>query len=375
MAHTTTKWGFIVPDETDTDDVPSWLDQLADQLDVTITGFKADTLANRPSGAGIIDGLLFWDTTNGAFYLGHGGTWHALQSTPGVVGNLTTIGWGDAPALGDPAQGWAPIGHRHGNQANPITAHLASGDPHTQYALDTDFVPRDLAASEQRALRIMTPGATGPSLRRTGAVNVTSTNLAAMTAILPAVAAGRKAVIKSIVLTNTSAVDSYVSLAGDSNNASQFVAAIPVAGKSTIAIDCALVLDAGKGLFAASAGAGTTPINATVAYCDIAAAELPTLYSWTTGLQGGGAVVDVVAPGVPVVLSSMMIGNTSAVDQSVWIGIFGSGHFSELVVPANGLAIIDTPLYFTAGGKLQAQNVTAGGNWVSITTSGYPAQS
>jgi hypothetical protein len=147
MSHVTTKWGFIVPDETDADDVPYWLDQLADQLDANITGFKADTWANRPAGAGLIDGLVYWDTTNGAFYLVYGGTLHAIQSAAGAVGDITTVGWGDAPALGTPAKGWSPSDHRHGSQANPITAHLAAGDPHGQYALDTD-IPTAVSASQ-----------------------------------------------------------------------------------------------------------------------------------------------------------------------------------------------------------------------------------
>lgn len=139
MSHTTTKWGFIIPDETDTDDVPSWLEQLADGIDVTIAGFKADTYANRPNTpATLIDGLFFWATDTGALYVVQGGALKALQVSFGDTAHTTTAAFGDVASAGNGTDGAAPISHRHGMPANPVTAHVAAGDPHSQYALDTD---------------------------------------------------------------------------------------------------------------------------------------------------------------------------------------------------------------------------------------------
>lgn len=138
MSHTTTKWGLIVPDETDTDDVPSWLDQLATKIDATITGWKADTWANRPVGAGLIDGLVFWATDQGLLYITQGGALHVISPPIGLVGDISSSNFADAAAAGATGR-FADAAHRHAREANPLTAHLAAGDPHPQYALDTDI--------------------------------------------------------------------------------------------------------------------------------------------------------------------------------------------------------------------------------------------
>lgn len=149
MSTTTTKWGLIVPGETDTDDVPYWIQQLANKLDVTIAGFKADTWANRPLGAAAIDGLIFWATDQGNFYLCFGGTLHGINPQVGVVGDITTSAFADVPAAGASGR-LADAAHRHGREANPITAHLSAGDPHSQYAFDTDVSSASTTAASDR---------------------------------------------------------------------------------------------------------------------------------------------------------------------------------------------------------------------------------
>jgi len=140
MSHTTTKWGLIIPDETDADDVPSWIGQLADKLDITITGWKADTWANRPTGAALIDGLIFWATDQGQMYLTYGAALHGISPPVGLVGDITVSGFADAAVAGASGR-FADAAHRHGREANPVTAHVAAGDPHPQYAFDTDLAP------------------------------------------------------------------------------------------------------------------------------------------------------------------------------------------------------------------------------------------
>jgi hypothetical protein len=58
----------------------------------------------------------------------------------------TTAAFGDAAAAGADLTKAAPVLHKHGMPANPITAHEAAGDPHLQYALDSDLTTHAAAA-------------------------------------------------------------------------------------------------------------------------------------------------------------------------------------------------------------------------------------
>lgn len=138
MSLNTAKWGLTYPQETDADDVPVWLQTIAAQLDTLITGWHApDTWANRPTGAAITDGLFFWATDQGQFYVGQGGVLRPITVTYGATGDITTAAFGDAPSAGATGR-VADAGHRHGQPANPVTAHVSAGDPHPVYAFDTD---------------------------------------------------------------------------------------------------------------------------------------------------------------------------------------------------------------------------------------------
>lgn len=53
-------------------------------------------------------------------------------------GTPTTQLFGDAAAQGT-TDGFARVDHKHGMPADPVTAHVAAGDPHTVYALESAF--------------------------------------------------------------------------------------------------------------------------------------------------------------------------------------------------------------------------------------------
>src|SRR4051794_40587519 len=116
----TAKWAIPYPQETDPDDPPVHIQQLAAALDIVITGWAADTWANRPIGAAIKDGLFFWAVDQGTIYVGQGGTLHALGAGVGVNGDVTTAAFGDAPVMGATGK-YADAIHRHGMPANPVT--------------------------------------------------------------------------------------------------------------------------------------------------------------------------------------------------------------------------------------------------------------
>lgn len=134
----TVKWALPYPEDTDPDDVPAHIQALADALDLIVTGWASDTWANRPVGAAIKDGLFFWAVDQGVIYVGQGGVLRTIGTPAGATGDLSTIAFGDAPAMGASGK-YADAVHRHGAPANPVTAHVAASDPHPAYALDTDL--------------------------------------------------------------------------------------------------------------------------------------------------------------------------------------------------------------------------------------------
>jgi hypothetical protein len=155
---TTAKWAIPYPEETDPDDPPAHFEQIAAALDVTLTGWAApDTWANRPTGAAVKDGLFFWAVDQGQFYVGQGGALHPLTVTFGAGGDITTAAFGDGPAAGGTGR-VADAGHRHGMPANPVTAHVALGDPHPLYALDTDLAAASVNSSPRYTRQLMMMG-------------------------------------------------------------------------------------------------------------------------------------------------------------------------------------------------------------------------
>ncbi|HEU5046078.1 MAG TPA: hypothetical protein VFT75_18305 [Nocardioidaceae bacterium] len=145
----TTNWGLVVPDsDTDPDDVPTQVGDLADQLD-TFLSVLSGTYANRPASTvaspGIVGRLYFvtgGGTNSGALYRDNGTGWDLLNGAAYGVGStadVTTLGWGDTPSVGTAAKGWAAADHDHGTPANPVTAHVAATNPHPQYELAADM--------------------------------------------------------------------------------------------------------------------------------------------------------------------------------------------------------------------------------------------
>lgn len=59
--------------------------------------------------------------------------------------DVSTQAFGDAAATGT-SQEVARGGHKHAMPADPVTAHVGAGDPHTQYALDSDLATHAGAA-------------------------------------------------------------------------------------------------------------------------------------------------------------------------------------------------------------------------------------
>lgn len=131
---TTTKWSFPYPEGSDADDVPTAMQSLADALDVKIVGWSANTWANRPIGADIKDGLIFWATDLGLFYICYNGSLQTVGRPLGTSQDITTIAYGADPGAGGSGR-TADAAHRHGAPSNPVTAHNAAADPHTGYLL------------------------------------------------------------------------------------------------------------------------------------------------------------------------------------------------------------------------------------------------
>ena len=98
----------------------------------------------------------------------HAATSHGGSPDWAEDADITTASFGDAPlaAAGTEA---APAGHRHGMPANPITAHLAAGDPHSQYATDTDLTTHAGAADPHPGY--LTPAEGAAAYEPTGAVS------------------------------------------------------------------------------------------------------------------------------------------------------------------------------------------------------------
>jgi hypothetical protein len=91
------------------------------------------------------------------FYVDAGGVEHAVGGTAGggnhaithadggadelVEGSFapSTQAFGDVASVGADTAKAAPRLHLHGMMADPVPAHVAAGDPHTQYATNTEF--------------------------------------------------------------------------------------------------------------------------------------------------------------------------------------------------------------------------------------------
>lgn len=220
--------------------------------------------------------------------------------------------------------------------------------------------------------QIMRPGGPVPGMRR-ASVAIASTNPAAQTQLLVA-PVSKRWLVKSVIITNPTAGIITVTMAGQANGNYSFLFQVPIASQTSLSIPMALVLNdnAGVGLFAAASAAG---LIATVNYGPLHDSELPQQLTIAYGVQGGAARADMVAVTPAFVITWIMICSTAGVAANpIYYGVQGT-HVADLVVPANGLAVIDDPLYLNPGDTFSAQNFSAAGNWVSVTAGGYPALS
>jgi hypothetical protein len=133
---TTTRWDLPVPNQdSDPDEVPTHMGDLADAIDALMAAFLHGPYSSLPA-AGNPDTYYYVDsggTNQGALYRDNGATWDRVNldlNTSGAA--ITTAAFGDAPAAGSSSAA-AKADHRHGMMANPLTAHLAASDPHPQY--------------------------------------------------------------------------------------------------------------------------------------------------------------------------------------------------------------------------------------------------
>jgi hypothetical protein len=139
----TQKYSLLVPsDDNDTDDVPTHVGGLADQLDGLITSFTDGPSSSRPA-PGILNRYYFVSsgTGRGLLYRDTGTAWDLANAIAGSTSDVSTAGYADTPSIGTPSKGWAPADHVHGSQSNPVIAHVAASNPHPQYAdVDTGWL-------------------------------------------------------------------------------------------------------------------------------------------------------------------------------------------------------------------------------------------
>lgn len=95
------------------------------------------TFASRPAPG--VRGRYYFATDQGLVYRDDGAAWWLVGSPPSQSGDVTTAAFSDTAALGSSGR-FADAQHRHGMPANPVVAHTALPDPHSQYALDTDLI-------------------------------------------------------------------------------------------------------------------------------------------------------------------------------------------------------------------------------------------
>lgn len=127
-----------------------------EQLENLVAIDLQGTLAARPAAG--IRGRYYYATDNGIVYRDNGATWTSTVAAGPIAGDTTTQAFGDAASNGSSGRS-ADAQHRHGMPANPVTAHVAAGDPHPAYALDTDLAASQRATPARYAPRFLLMGA------------------------------------------------------------------------------------------------------------------------------------------------------------------------------------------------------------------------
>lgn len=227
----------------------------------------------------------------------------------------------------------------------------------------------DIAGAEGRLHRIMDPGVTAASLKR-----VTFDPIATTGSTLLTVPAGRKYVVKSLMLSNFDTVERQVSLAaGPAGNAFTLVYQMNIPSKLSVPMPMALVLNAGDVLIATSSVAN---VDASVSYCDLAAAELPTReFLGTTATTAAWATIFTAPAGAATEITSILIGSNNGSAQRIAMGIGGADDiFAQYTVPAGKLVTIDTPIPMAAGELLRVWQYDAA-SALTFCVNGFPAQS
>lgn len=246
--------------------------------------------------------------------------------------------------------------------ANDTVARLAKGANKTVLSVDSaGAVGWDLSPEELRIQRIMTPGVSCPGCRTTA-----PTALGTGATTLLTVAAGRKYVVKSVVLSNAGSSDLTYSLVLGARNYSNTVT---IKAKSILTIDLAVPLSAGETVYAlASTGAS---VYATVTYADLVSTENVFRYgvgdaltsnTWTTLYTAASNQV----------LTCVTISNYGGGSSGAGLRLSNAGnsilHHDQA---ASSLVVLSTPLYVPSGAAVQAYDQN--GNRLTYTVSGYPA--
>lgn len=325
------------------------------RLDITPTGGSVQTFDNvdvpAPAGAAVtfgasgdISASAVADTVaaGATGKVADAGHRHAREGF-GTVTAQTTFG---ASSSNGSATTEARSDHAHGTPATPSAA--AVGAPTTaQY-------------DELRLQRIMSDGAC-PSLRISSPTILTGSSQAVLT-----VAAGRKYVIKSIII--SSAYTSPITV--DITAAGVYVARGLNMTYRTRTIDGSIVLAAGETLSALASVASQS--NISVVYVDLASSESPTRPGTVNGTLTAATWTTIFTAGTNLVLTSVTF--TTATNTRPALRV-GTGNLIIDTVPLNAgdTWVLDSPIYVPNGSVVQLYDTA--GNALCAIFSGYPAAS
>jgi hypothetical protein len=106
------------------------------------------TAANRFTGSHH-DSMIYDGETQIFMYVASLSRWIAMtgHGNSAETSDISTQAFGDVADKGANDREFAGAGHIHGMPANPVTAHVADGDPHPVYATDADLSTHAAAAN------------------------------------------------------------------------------------------------------------------------------------------------------------------------------------------------------------------------------------
>lgn len=245
----------------------------------------------------------------------------------------------------------------------PVGTAAADGGTGTEVAL-ANHVHASPLLTELRLQRIMEVGAPCPSIRTTASISLATTDTTVLT-----VAAGRKYVVKSITLSNSTAASATCRVfAGSVWIGRQFT----LAPGQSITVDLALVLDAGQAVVALGS---TTGFYATVAYADLPDTEVVARYGYIDTLAAN-TWTTLFTAAANTVLTCFTICNYSLSNDPTSLGVRLANSGNSILhaeMNTGGMLVIDTPLYVPSGAAVQVYD--SDGNKLGFSASGYPAAS